>query len=376
MLGLYLRGWVLSMRMIIIISMMSLLTSCAYIQKKLGFNKSDCNGGTAFQEGAKHAGNWRPSTPVKSAANCGQMELYTPRDYMRDYKSGYKARMVEQCSPERIADLGRFAAERMDLSDQDLEIYRLCDQAGVRFKQIQTKYKRSFGQTYCSDQKTINSAKFASSRLLNKDLSFLSNCHESQKDELTRIYNRTYRNGVRQACHASNISNKAINDVRFGISLKTGLQTLNLCPRKDRAKKKKTYENEFRFTLGKIERLALLDRLDYAQKKMILEESKIRYNSGGHKLYTLCEITKKNVRGVLMPEGLTDLDYTGGFEVSFFKTPDFNKIASSKTLASYENKLIKRVTIPATTYTLKQAGVLVVQIPAPSGADVCKLFPR
>lgn len=343
----------------------------------MGFGKENCNKSIAFLDGARHAGRMQTSMPLKSAEKCGTMEDYTPQDYIYDYEKGYTARMREQCSPQRARQLGRYAAQRLDLSEQELFRYKICENVGVSFDSLREEYLREFGKIYCSEEKAKELAKHTSGRLLKMDKNFLTNCRGASRFKVERAYERSYNQGIARTCNKDSIARKAMADVRYGLSLTEGIKTVNRCRRKNRAKYRKIYETNFRFELGRIERLALIKNLDQAQRQILLEESKVDFRSGQYELYTLCEVSNGQAKSILLPVQHVELSYQGSFELQYFSRPNFSKMKNNSTSPGlYKNILMKRVIIPQSSYTMPVDGVVIYQERAPRGADLCKLIPR
>ena len=368
------------MKLILFIVTLISLTSCSYFKglNLFSFGKESCNQSSSFLDGARQAGKRLPSMPLKSAEKCGKMESYTPQNYIYDYEKGYNARMKEQCSLERAGQLGRFAAQRLDLSENELMRYKICESVGVSYESLRQRYLLEFGKIYCSEKKAKELAKHTSARLLKMDKNFLMQCRGASRYKLERTYDRVYNQGIARTCNKGAIAQKAMADVRYGLSLKEGIKTVSRCLKRNRRKYRKIYESNFRFELGRIERLALIKNLDKAQQQIILEESKVDFQSGNYDLYTLCEVSKGQAKGILLPVQHEELNYTGAFEIQYFKRPDYTKIKSSLSgqSQSYQNVLIKRVRVVSATFPLTVDGVIIAKERAPRGADLCKVIPR
>jgi hypothetical protein len=221
------------LKYLILINILLLISSCSFLKRTFGFNSFECNNNTAFQKGSQDAGKWWSPIPIKSASICGEMEDYSPREYVLHYRSGYRARMNEQCSPDQIENINMAVSSRMNLSKENLTIYQLCDQAGINFQRpqrritpprmVKTKYQ-FFKRGTCSEKRTENAAKIAAERLLFPDEQFLNYCHREKQIKLKKLYRRIYQDNILESCRLSEIKYIAINDVQSGRKISEGLR--------------------------------------------------------------------------------------------------------------------------------------------------------
>ncbi|MBC7538615.1 MAG: hypothetical protein H7281_07330 [Bacteriovorax sp.] len=174
------------------IALLSVLTSCSYLQKL------SCNTDNARKRGDNDASQGLANKPGLASGKSCEGE-YTASQFEADYTFAFNQKRAQICTPAEASKFGKEDGAAADTSKRQLAKLQYCQGTNL-FAKIQDSYKNEFNKAFCSEARAAKLGSDEGSKMTDNSFeTSFSTCTSKQMKTLKTAYTKSYSEGVKIA---------------------------------------------------------------------------------------------------------------------------------------------------------------------------------